>query len=51
MEQYKTNTYEYGNIEIVVHRPVLDAKEQQKREESLKRAVMVYGKDTMRRKG
>lgn len=47
----KTTTYQYGNIEIVVHRPLLNAKEQAKREEALKRAVMAYGKETMKRKG
>lgn len=51
MEQYKTNTYRYENIEIVVHRPVLDDKEKMKREASLERALVAYGKETIRRKG
>lgn len=50
MEQPRTNTYEYGHVEIVVHRPGLDDKERQKREEALRRAVMVFGKETMKRK-
>lgn len=49
MEQVKT--YTYGNVEIVVHRPVIDDKERVKREETLRRAVAAFGKATMRRKG
>lgn len=51
MEQYKTNTYKHGTVEIVVHRPVLSAQEQKKQEASLERALMVYGKETTKRKG
>ena len=43
-QQPRTNTYEYGLVEIVVHRPALDDKERQKREEALRRAVTAYGK-------
>ena len=49
MEQ--VNTYQYGNVEIVVYRPALDDKERQKREEALRRAVAAYGRETIRRKG
>lgn len=49
MEQPRTNTYVYGNVEIVVHRPGLDDKERHKREEALRRAVMAFGKESMRR--
>ena len=51
MEHCKTHTYEYGCVQIVVHRPDLDAKERKKREESLKRALTMYGKEMMKRKG
>lgn len=47
----KTNTYRYGTIEIVVHRPTLDEKERKKREASLERAMTAYGKEMMKRKG
>lgn len=49
MEHQLTNTYQYGNVEIVVRRPALDSKERQKREDSLRRAVTAYGKETMRK--
>lgn len=51
MENHRTNTYEHGNVSIVVHRPHLDEKERQKREETLRRALAAYGKETMKRKG
>lgn len=41
----RTTTYIYGNVEIVVHRPVLDDKERCKREENLRRAVVAFGKE------
>ena len=37
-------TYDYGNVTIVVHRPALDAKEQEHRETALRQAVAQYGK-------
>ena len=49
MEQCRTNTYKFGRVEIVVHRPELTAKDREKREESLKRAMMAYGKEMMKR--
>lgn len=48
MEQPQTNSYIYGHIEIVVHRPGLDDKERHKREEALRRAVTAYGKAMIR---
>lgn len=52
MEHCKTNTYVYGGrVEIVVHRPELTAKDRERREEILKRAMMAYGKEMMKRKG
>lgn len=44
MEQSKTTTYKYGCAEIVVHRPVLDDQERQKREAAVKRALACFGK-------
>ena len=49
MEQPRTNTYVYGNVEIVVRRPGLDDKERRKREDALRRAVMTFGKETIRK--
>lgn len=46
----RTNTYQYGLVEIVVHRPILDEKERKKREETLRRAVEAYGKRTIKMK-
>ena len=48
MEQ--VNTYTYGNVEIVVHRPVIDDKERIKREETLRRAVAAFGKACLKRR-
>lgn len=47
-QQPRTNTYIHSHIEIVVHRPGLDDKERQKREEALRRAVTAYGKAVIR---
>lgn len=44
MEQPRTNTYTYGNVEIVVHRPCLDDNERQKRENGLRRALATFGR-------
>ena len=49
MSSPQTNIYTYGNAEIVVHRPALDDKERQKREDALRRAVMAFGKETIRK--
>lgn len=49
MNQPRTHTYQYGLVEIVVHRPGLDEKERHKREGALRRAVAAFGKETMRK--
>lgn len=49
MEHPRTNTYDYGHISIVVHRPALDEKERQKREAALRRAIEAYGKATVQK--
>ena len=48
-----THTYTLfdGRVEVVVYRPILDDHERQKREEQVKRAVALYGKEMMRQKG
>lgn len=51
MEYCKTNTYKFGHVDIVVHRPELTEKERKTREESIKRSMMAYGKEMMQRKG
>ena len=51
MDQSKISTYQFGPVEVVVHRPILDEKERLKREETLRRAVTAYGKAIMKRKG
>ena len=45
----RTHTYQYGNVEIIVTRPVLDDKERQKREDALRLALTAFGKETMRK--
>lgn len=47
--RYQTSTYERGFVSFVVHRPVLDDQERQKREENLKRAVACCGKSMLKR--
>lgn len=49
MAQSQVNTYEYGHVLIVVHRPALDENERQKRETALKRAVAAYGKAALKK--
>ena len=49
MEQTRTNTYVYGNVEIVVCRPQLDDKEHKRRLNTLRLAVEQYGKTMVRR--
>lgn len=49
MNQPRTHTYVYGNVEIAVHRPALDEKERHKREDTLRRAVAAFGKESMRK--
>ena len=43
------HTYRYGNAEIVVHRPDLSNEERAKREATVRRALIVYGKETMKK--
>ena len=49
MSQPRTHTYVYGNVEIVVHRPSLDEKENHRREVALRRAVAAFGKEMHKR--
>lgn len=44
-----TNIYKRGNVEIVVHRPELDETERRKREEVIRQALVLYGKEQMER--
>ena len=48
--QYQTNTYRRGNVEIVVHRPVLDDQARRKQEENIKRALVCMGKAMMQQR-
>lgn len=47
--QGTVNTYRYGNAEIVVHRPNLSNEERAKREATLQRALIAYGKETTKK--
>ena len=42
---YTTQTIQYGNVEIIVYRPILDDDERKKREEAVKRALLPIGKE------
>lgn len=46
----KSNTYTMfgGRVEVVVYRPTLDDQERHKREEQVKRALTVYGREMVR---
>ena len=46
----KSNTYTMfgGRVEVAVYRPILDDHEQKKREEQVKRALAVYGREMVR---
>ena len=43
-ENHRTSTYEYGNVSIVVHRPVLSEEEEAKRKRRIATALELYGK-------
>lgn len=45
----QTNTHTYGNVEIVIHRPVLDEQTRQKNEANLLRALACCGRSMHRR--
>ena len=40
----------FGKAEVVVYRPVLDEKERKKREDIIRQALVVYGKERVRRR-
>ena len=48
--QYTAHTIQYGNVEIIVYRPILTDDERKKREETVKRALVPIGKE-MAQKG
>lgn len=43
-----TATHVYGNVEIVVYRPILTADEQKKREAVVKNALVQFGREKMK---
>lgn len=47
-ENHRTSTYEYGNVSIVVHRPVLSEEEEAKRKRRIATALELYGKASYR---
>ena len=49
MQQYQTHTYQYGNVEIVVYRPVLDDRTRRKQEEVVKRTLASIGREMAKR--
>jgi len=40
-----TTTHFFGDVEIVVHRPILTAEERKKREAVVKNALVQFGKE------
>lgn len=42
--KYTAHTMQYGNVEIIVYRPILDDDERKKRERAIERALTIYGK-------
>lgn len=49
-ENHRTSTYEYGNVSIVVHRPVLSEEEESKRKRRIVTTLELYGKASYRSK-
>ena len=47
-ENHRTSTYEYCNVSIVVHRPVLSEEEEAKRKRRIATALELYGKASYR---
>ena len=45
---YRTKVVKVGNCTVEINRPLLDAAEQAQREEQLKRAMVAFGKGTMK---
>lgn len=43
-----TTTHFFGDVEIVVHRPILTAEERKKREAVVKNALVQFGKEMMK---
>ena len=41
---YRTKTIQIGNCTVTVHRPILDAAEQARRENQLKDALIQFGR-------
>ena len=44
---YRTKVVRVGNCTVEINRPLLDAAEQAKREEQVKRALMGFGKGVL----
>ena len=42
---YRTKIIKVGNSTVEINRPILDEKEQAKREEQVKQALRVFGKE------
>ena len=47
-EGYRTKTVKIGNVTVEIHRPLLDAAEQAKREEQVKQALVGFGKGVLK---
>lgn len=45
---YRTKVIRVGNATVEIIRPILDAKEQAKREEQVKQALVAFGKGAMK---
>ena len=45
---YRTKTVKIGNVTVEIHRPLLDAAEQAKREEQVKQALVGFGKGVLK---
>lgn len=43
-----TTTHVFGDVEIVVYRPILTAEERKKREAVVKNALVQFGKEMMK---
>ena len=45
---YRTKTMQIGNCTVTVHRPILDNEERLRREEAVKQALFLFGKELYR---
>ena len=47
-EEYRTKTFQIGNVTVTIHQPILTQAERTKREEAVRTALRNYGRAIMK---